>query len=144
MSIIESIRDFIATCPFIEELDTMFPPVNVDKLEPEPSYSIESVPSDPIIKRCINGDSIRRVTFYLCSRNLYGAEENLDTSQFYENFADWLEDCTRTKCLPALGDGQTARAIKANTHGYINDSEATYAQYQIQCELQYYQKRKVG
>lgn len=108
MSIIESIRDFIAICPFIEELDTMFPPVNVDKLEPEPSYSIESVPSDPIIKRCINGDSIRRVTFYLCSRNLYGAEENLDTSQFYENFADWLEDCTRTKCLPALGDGQTA------------------------------------
>ena len=50
MSIIESIRDFIAICPFIEELDTMFPPVNVDKLEPEPSYSIESVPSDPIIK----------------------------------------------------------------------------------------------
>ena len=96
------------------------------------------------MKRCINGDSIRRVTFYLCSRNLYGAEENLDTSQFYENFADWLEDCTRTKCLPVLGDGQTARAIKANTHGYINDSEATYAQYQIQCELQYYQKRKVG
>ena len=31
MSIIESIRDFIATCPFIEELDTMFTPVNVDK-----------------------------------------------------------------------------------------------------------------
>ena len=84
MSIIESIRDFIATCPFIEELDAIFPPVNVDKLEPEPSYSIESVPSDPIVKRCINGDSIRRVTFYLCSRNLYGAEENLDTSQFYE------------------------------------------------------------
>ena len=40
MSIIESIRDFIATCPFIEELDTMFPPVNVDKLESDPSYSV--------------------------------------------------------------------------------------------------------
>ncbi len=144
MSVIESIRDFIATCPFIEELDAMFLPINVDKLEPEPSYSIENVPSDPIVKRCINGDSIRRVTFYLCSRNLYGAEENLDTSQFYENLADWLEECTRTKQLPILGEGQTARSIKANTHGYINDSEATYAQYQIQCELQYYQKRKVG
>lgn len=144
MSVIESIRDFIATCPSIDELDTMFSQVNVDKLESEPSYSIESIPSDPIVKRCINGDSIRRVTFYLCSRNIYGAEENLDTSQFYENFADWLEVCTRTKQLPVLSEGQTVRSIKANTHGYINDTEATYAQYQIQCELQYYQKRKVG
>ena len=125
MSIIESIRDFIAACPFISDLEAIFPSVNVDKLEPEPSYSIESVPSNPIVKRCINGDSIRRVTFYLCSMNLYGAEENLDTSQFYENFADWLEECTRTKQLPVLGEGQTSRSIKANTHGSVSYTHLT-------------------
>ena len=34
--------------------------------------------------------------FLLCSRVLYGPAENLKTSEFYEKFSDWLEECTRT------------------------------------------------
>lgn len=144
MSVIESIRSFIVKeCPFLEEFDALFPVVNLDKLEEKtPSYSIETVPSDPLVKRYMNGDSIRKLTFYLCSRNLYGMTENVDTSEFYERFADWLEECNMEKHFPLLEDGKRAVKFIANTDGYVNDTEGTFAQYQIQCEFRYFKPRR--
>lgn len=140
MSVIEAIRSFIQdNCPFLEEFDALFPIVNLDKLDKNtPSYSIESVPSEPIVKRYMDGSSVRKLTFYLCSRNLYGMKENVDTSEFYERFSDWLEECNSEKKLPELDGGKRAMKFVANTDGYVNDTEGTYAQYQIQCELRYF------
>lgn len=144
MSVIEAVRSFIQdNCSFLEEFDTLFPIVNLDKLEEKtPSYSIESVPSEPVVKRYMDGSSVRKLTFYLCSRNLYGMNENVDTSEFYERFSEWLEDCNTNKTLPELRDGKRALKFIANTDGYANDAEATYVQYQIQCELRYFKPRR--
>lgn len=144
MSVIESIRAFIRdNCPFLEEFNELFPVVNMDKLEESPTtYSIESVPSDPVVKRYMNGDAVRKTTFYLCSRNLYDVEKNVDTSEFYEKFSDWLEECNLTKHLPELEGGKRAVKFVANTDGYVNDTEGTYAQYQIQCEFHYFKPRR--
>lgn len=144
MSVIEAVRKFIQdNCPFLEELDELFPVVNLDKLEEVPaSYSIESVPSEPVVKRYMNGDSVRKLTFYLCSRNLYDVQENADTSEFYEKFADWLEECNSEGNFPVLDGGKRAQKFVANTGGYVNDTAGTLAQYQIQCELRYYKPRR--
>lgn len=144
MSVIGAVRDFIVEkCTFLEEFDSLFPLVSVDMLgEKTPSYAIESVPSEPVVKRYMNGDSVRKLTFYLCSRNLYGMNENVDTSEFYEKFADWLEDCNNQKELPVLADGKRALKFVANTDGYVNDTDGTHAQYQIQCELRYFKPRR--
>lgn len=144
MSVIEAVRSFIQdNCPFLEEFDTLFPIVNLDKLdEKATSYSIESVPSEPVVKRYMNGDSVRKLTFYLCSRNLYGMNENVDTSEFYERFSDWLETCNMDKSLPKLEAGKRAIKFIANTDGYINDVDNAFAQYQIQCELRYFKPRR--
>lgn len=149
MSVISSIRDFISQCPYLDEFnkafsDVKFAKVDLDKLEEDAiSYMIETVPADPIVKRYINGDTVRRVAFAFCSRVFYGDFENIDTSDFYENFSDWLEDCTRDGSFPKLSAGKEARKIRATTNGYLMDAETHAAQYRIQCEFIYYQKRRI-
>lgn len=144
MSVINAVREFIKkNCPLLEEFDNLFPVVNLDKLPEKPtSYSIESVPSEPIVKRYMNGDSIRKITFYLCSRNLYSDEVNEDTSDFYERFSDWLEECNTQKMFPELDGGKRPMKFVANTGGYVEDTTGTLAQYQIQCEFRYFKPRK--
>lgn len=149
MSVISSIRDFISQCPCLDDFnkafsDVEFAKVDLDKLEEDAvSYMIETVPADPIVKRQVNGDTVRRVVFAFCSRVFYGDVENIDTSDFYENFSYWLEDCTRDGVFPKLGAGKEARKIRATTNGYLMDAETHAAQYRIQCEFIYYQKRRI-
>ena len=144
MSVIESIRIFIRdNCPLLQEFDQMFPPtVGMEKLEENTgAYTVQLVPSEPIVKRYVNGDTIRRVSFYFASREAYEAVENIDTSEFYEAFSEWLETCTRKRNLPELSEGKDAKCIKATTHGYLMDVTEAKARYQIQCEFQYYQSK---
>lgn len=143
MSVIESIRKFIREeCPLLQEFGEMFPTVGMEKLEEDTgSYTVQVVPSEPIVKRYVNGDTIRRVSFYFASRESYANVENIDTSEFYEKFSEWMEKCTRSGELPELEDGKESKKMKAATHGYLIDAADTKAQYQIQCEFQYYQSR---
>ena len=140
MSIISRVRDWIAEdCPCLEEFRSLF----VDYLEPEAEcYSLEVSPSEPIVKRMINGDTIRRKTFSFCSRVFYDGLDNIDSSDFFEDFSEWLEDCTATGNLPELKEGQTAKSLRATTDGYLYDNNGIKAQYRIQCEFIYYQKRR--
>ena len=49
-SIIESIRTFFLTCPFLHDGR-----VNVDYLGEEMSYSIDPLPCDPVIQKYVDG-----------------------------------------------------------------------------------------
>lgn len=140
MSIISRIRDWMADeCPCLEEFRELF----VDYLSNgAEAYSLEVTPSDPIVKRFINGDTLRRKQFSFCSRVAYDCLDNLDTSEFFEDFQDWLEECTEEGQLPELKEGQEAMSIKALTDGYLYDNNGIRAQYRIQCEFIYYQKRR--
>lgn len=104
MSVIESIRTFIRNeCPLLKEFGEMFPTVGMEKLEEDiGSYTVQLAPVEPIVKRYVNGDTIRRVSFYFASREAYEDVENIDTSEFYERFANWMEKCTRSGNLPVL------------------------------------------
>lgn len=143
MSVINAVREFIKdNCPFLKEFDDLFPVVNLDMLPENPtSYSIESVPSEPIVKRYMNGDSIRKVTFHLCSRAFYSKETNVDTSEFYEKFSDWLEECNEQKNFPVLEGGMRPLKFIANTGGYVDGITGVLAQYRIQCEFRYFKPR---
>lgn len=144
MSVISSIRDFISTCPCLDEFKKAFAKVDLDKLEENATnYMVEAVPAEPIVKKYTNGNTIRRIVFAFCSREFYGNVENIDTSDFYEQFSDWLEDCTRDGIFPKLPAGKEARKIRATTNGYLMDAEAHTAQYRIQCEFIYFQKRRI-
>lgn len=137
-SIVECIRDFIKTCPYLPEYHKS---IGVDFLSDEiASYMIEATPSNPILKRYVSGQSIRQFTFNFSSREACTVDvlENLENSMFYEKFQDWLEASTRAGRLPELCGGKVAQNIMATTHGYVYDTEQTKAQYIIQCNLQYF------
>lgn len=141
MSVIGSVRAFINKCPFLDEFDAL---VGVEYLEEDTkSFMVEaSVTDNPIQKRYLNGDTIRRFHFVFSSREYFGRDvaENMDVAEFYEDFSEWLEICSLNKDLPELGEGKEAMKIQALTNGYVMNADETKAQYQIQCQLVYYQE----
>ena len=145
MSVIGSIRAFVNTCPFLGEFDAL---VGVEYLpENTKSFVVEaSITDNPIQRRYLNGDTIRRFNFVFASREYFGQDmvENMDVAEFYEKFSDWLEECSAKNTLPDLGSGREARKIQALTNGYVLNADESKARYQIQCQLVYYQESLGG
>lgn len=139
MSVIDSVRRFIKTCPYLEEYNGVVK-VGVDMLDKDATtYSIEEVPVNTVLKRYIDGSSLRQFVFVFASREIYGEDvtQNIENVGFYEDFSDWLDECTKEGKLPILDSGKKASKIEALTNGYLYDEESSTAKYTIQCKLEY-------
>lgn len=140
--IIKALRDYIRTCPHLDTFNNAIR-VNVNYLEPEAdTYSIEEVPIEPILKKYVNGDSIRQYAFIFTSREPYGIDvlQNIDNSGFYEKFADWIEKQNNNEIFPLLDNGLEALEIKVTSTGYAFAVTEDTAQFQIQLRLKYFKK----
>ena len=140
--IIKSLRDYIRTCPHLDTFNNAIK-VNVNYLEPDTdTYSIEEVPIEPILKRYVNGDSIRQYAFIFTSREPYGVDvlQNIDNSGFYEKFADWIEENNNNEIFPLLDNGLEPLEIKVTSTGYAFAVTENTAQFQIQLRLKYFKK----
>lgn len=140
--IIKALRDYIRTCPHLDTFNNAIK-VNVNYLEPQTdTYSIEEVPIEPILKRYVNGDSIRQYAFIFTSREPYGIDvfQNIDNSGFYEKFADWIEDNNNKDILLLLDNGLEPLEIKVTSTGYAFAVTDDTAQYQINLRLKYFKK----
>lgn len=139
MTIIESVKNFITgSCPCFGEYKS----VNVDFLPEDPNtYSIEEVPAEPILETYLDGSTVRQFVFVFASRVNYSDEirNNIDNCGFYEDFAEWLEECTENEIFPDLGEGKAPTKIEAISSGYLFDisGDLSNARYQIQCRLIY-------
>lgn len=143
MTIIESIREFIKKCPYLEEFEGTVK-IGVDYLEKESTtYSIEKVPSNPILKKFIDGTSKRQAQFIFASRESYGQDvfNNLDNINFYENFANWIEEMNSKGEFPSLDNGKEAEKIEVTSNGYAFKTDIDKAQYQIQMRLIYIERK---
>lgn len=137
-TIVEMIRDFIAKCPLLKDGE-----LHVDYLPNHPvHYTIEDEPVNPIIKTYIDGSTQRQHDFVFASREAYGGDvwQNLENCGFYEKFSEWLEQQTRNRILPDMGEQKEALSLQALTTGFVFDTTANDARYQIQCRLIYYQE----
>lgn len=136
--LIESIRDFIVTCPFLSDGR-----VNIDYAGVSPTeYTINGTPINKVVKRYIDGSSIRQFAFVFGSVERYGsdARNNIENSGFYEDFDEWLDQQTRLGNLPDLGENRQAQKMEAQSTGYLFDNSDNTARYQIQCRILYLQK----
>ena len=135
MKLIDYIRSLLRTCPLLENER-----INVDFLDAENgSYSVNTSPAAPIVKRFIDGSSIRQYVFTFSSAELYGEEirQNLENAGFWEDFMEWIESVT----LPqSLETGQEPQKIEVLSSGYAFMTDADSARYQIECRLLYKQK----
>lgn len=138
MSIIESIREYMKSCPLLSDGR-----LNVDFLpSDETEYTIETVPCDPVIKYYIGGSTLRQYTFILSSREFFGTDivQNIQNSAFYEDLAKWIEENSKNKNLPEMAENQQAQQIEVLTHGCLLSEDAKTAVYQIQLRLIYIQE----
>lgn len=140
--IIKSLRDYIRTCPHLDAFNNAIK-VNVNYLEADAdTYSIEEVPIEPILKKYVNGDSIRQYAFIFTSREPYGIDvlQNIDNSGFYEKFADWIENQNNNEILPKLEGNLEPLEIKVTSTGYAFAVTEDTAQYQINLRLKYFKR----
>ncbi len=137
MTIIESIRDFIAGCPILR--DGL---LNVEYLGHKPTeYVIEAVPTSPVVKQYADGGALKEYLFLFASREYFGADtlQNLENSGFYEKFAEWIAAQNKVRRFPVLPEGKSAQALQVMSTGYLFDASEENARYQIQLRLLYYE-----
>ena len=138
MTIIEAVRTYLATCPLLNGGK-----LNVDFLPPEAvTYSVDVVPVQPVVKRYMDGSSVRQFLFVLATRAYYGAHirQQIDNLCFFESFEEWLDTQNRAQIFPSLGEGRKGQKLEVTTSGYVFAPDTDTARYQIQCRLSYYQK----
>lgn len=134
---IDSIRDYIATCPYLKE----FVEINVDYLvDKVVAYSVNpSVGFNPIVNEDILGNQERQFLFTFDSKLYWNSEvqNNIDNSKFYEDFSNWLEENNKKGIFPTLSSGEHPTKIQALTNGYVFQTNSDEAIYRIQCRLEY-------
>ena len=138
MTIIESVREYLKACPLLE--DGL---LRVDFLPEEAAtYSVDVTPVTPVVKRYMDGSSVRQFLFTLATRTYYGEfiRQQLDNLAFFDQFEEWIDEQNRAKALPDLGEGRQAQRLEVTTSGYVFAADTETARYQIQCRLTYFQK----
>lgn len=137
--IIEYIREYIEN---LSCMSTFTNAINVNYLSDEDdSFSIEEVPCNPILKKYIDGSSIRQYQFVFTSKEPYSEEilQNIDNSSFYEDFANEIEE--KNGFFPPIGEGLKAKSIEVISSPYCVKVTEDKAIYQINLNLKYYKER---
>jgi hypothetical protein len=141
MSNIEYVRDLLVTYPGITSDG-----VHIDFIGMTPTqYSIRAEPTGQIIKKYLNGDTMRRFSFAL--EGICDTISDADRAQnnaLFERLALWLERKTRARQLPVMRCGAKAMSIEATGGVYMarQDEDGDAAVYMMQIELNYYQKAR--
>ncbi|WP_346935310.1 chloramphenicol resistance protein [Clostridium sp.] len=141
--IIQGIRNYMRELKCLDTFNSAIK-VNVNYLEPSPdTYSIEEIPIEPILKKYVNGDSIRQYAFIFTSREPYGVDvlQNIDNSGFYEKLADEIEFNNDNGIFPTLDTSLEPLEIKVTSTGYAFAVTEDTAQFQIQMRLKYFKKK---
>lgn len=138
MTVIESIREWL------KGYNGLTGRLDVDFLgEDADTYSIDTVPSEEIIKRYKNGGSVKQFQFAVSSRRFYDQNitQNIENLKFFEDLTAWVEAQARARKLPDMGEGKTAQKIIVTSTAYpFIVSEDGKARYQLQMRLEYYKE----
>ena len=136
MSLISAVQTYLKTYTSL----VANAPLWVDYLNATPTaYSIVPLPGARKLEEHIDGGSIREYPFaFQIMESTADDAIRLDTVEFAEEFADWLESQTLAGVLPTLASGKTADSIEATLWGYLMEQgQSETAIYQINCKLTY-------
>ena len=141
MTVMQSVQKWLKTYSKLSgRLDVDFLDENAD------TYSVDTIPCEEIIKRYMDGGTVKQFQFAVSSRRFYeqNIKQNLSNLQFFEDLTAWVESKARSRQLPTMDKGRTAQKIVVTSTAYpFIISEDGKARYQIQMRLEYYQKGSV-
>jgi len=133
MSDIKAVQDFLLSYQSLEDNR----PVWVEMLGEEPlSYTVFLVPGKQVQEDIIGNKTVS-YPFGFGAVEVIADNSALLAAEFYEEFADWLDEQTESGNLPTLDTGKTAISIEAlDTATIIERAEKTGV-FQILCKLVY-------
>ena len=135
--IVESVKKYFEELTSISVFNNA---INVNYLDDEINYfSIEEIPTSPIIKRYANGTTLRQYQFSLNSRAIYNEEilQNIENSGFYEKLCEEIEQKDNYGILPILEGNKQAVNLEITSTPVIISNDSTSAIYQINFNLKY-------
>lgn len=138
VTVIEAVRRYLENCPLLQDGK-----INVDFLpEDTGAYTIDVIPTSPVIKSYLDGSTQRQFDFVIATRSYYGEHirQQIDNIGLFEQFEEWLALQRRMRNYPELGDGRRTQKLEVTTSGYVYAPKTETARYQIQCKLTYFQK----
>lgn len=107
------------------------------------SFSVDSVPTEPILSHYMDGSTRRQLLFVVASREYYGPdvpsqEENME---WYEDLSIWVENQNIQRSFPDLGAGRQCKSIEIISTAYpVAVTDDGMARYQVQMKLTYLQE----
>lgn len=136
-SLIDSIREFVLTCPFLQDGR-----VNVDYIGEEMGYSIDPLPCDPIVQKYTDGGAKKQFQFAFTSQEEYDQDSriNIENSGFFQSFDEWLQEQDFNGNFPKLEEGKIPISLETLNSGYLYDVDEVRARYRIEGRLIYEQE----
>lgn len=141
---IKAMLDWLASCPLTATLnngDVVFSIEYLGADTTQAQFSLEATPTATVLEQFFLG-SRRAKNYVLASRMIYSPEEaqQAANSAFWDKFAEWVEKQSLRGSLPVLSDDKKAEKVVCLSPGYIMSQDASSCRFQIQLQLQYYQK----
>lgn len=141
MTVMECVKQWLSEYPGLNGR------IDVDFLDEEiETYSIDTIPCEEIIKRYLDGSTVKQFQFAVASRRVYEQNilQNLSNLEFFEGLTAWVEKKARERELPVMDNNRKAQKIIVTSTAYpFIVSEDGKARYQIQMRLEYFSKRSV-
>lgn len=148
MTLMEYVIALMETCPHITvENPNTAPVVRADGVGKDAdSYSVESLPGEPVIRLYLGG-ARKQYLFTLSSRkDTFTNAEKLSNAAMYERISGWLEELTRFRRLPPMGEGRQPQRLEAVDSGYPLEmaEDNNTGLYVMQCRLIYHEKARTN
>lgn len=141
MTVMENVRAWLREYPGLDgRLDVDFLDEAAD------TYSVDTIPCEEVVKRYLDGSTVKQFQFAVSSRRFYDQNitQNLGNLEFFEGLTAWVEQKAQARELPEMDGNRTAQKIVVTSTAYpFIVSEDGKARYQLQMRLEYYQKRSV-
>lgn len=118
--ILDIVTKFIKTCPHLESFNDIIKNSINYSGEDKDFYLIKEDTYSPILKEYSNGTSIRQFQFIFSSIELYDSKviQDIQNSEFYKNFINWIDIKSKNLELPVLGDTNESLEIEVLTNGH--------------------------
>lgn len=118
--------------------------MHVDWLPAEAqTYSVDSVPAEPVLIRYMDGSSRRQKLFLVASREYFApdVDDQIQNTEWFDTLSDWVETQNLQRNFPDLGKGRKCKSIELITTAYpVDVSDDGMARYQVQMRMIYLQE----